>query len=437
MVQPTPDGLTLNAGSGGSDLYGDTIGTQFAEGVLLCYSTGDGSANFVQDDTGLPIVPATGATFQLAAGTAAIGKLAANSGVDIGDVDVISIPATATEAAALPSVFMVVAGDDGTDTHPLQTNAVGDLKVTLDSETVAVTQSGAWNVTNISGTVSLPTGAATEATLNTLDGKVTACNTGAVVISSGTVTTVSAVTAITNALPAGDNNIGNVDVVTLPAGNLGMQAMSASLSTVPASDITDATYIGDIKFGESLPAGTSAIGTVTAVGAAAEDAATSGNPVLLAGRYDSSERTTETGDVTTLAASAQGWMMVGNQSSYLFDGAVRCEVKRASGVAATGTVEMIPAAAGKKARILALTLIPTSTTVTNVYVASTTDTDMLGNAANPIPLSTAVAGNDMPGFVLPYNQGGWMQCSTANEAINVILSAAQDVIWSATWIEVN
>jgi len=73
-----------------------------------------------------------------------------------------------------------------------------------------------------------------------LDGKVTACNTGAVVVSSGTIT---AVTAISNALPAGtnaigklaansgvdigdvdvlsiaagDNNIGNVDIVTVPA----------------------------------------------------------------------------------------------------------------------------------------------------------------------------------------------------------------------------
>lgn len=47
----------------------------------------------------------------------------------------------------------------------------------------------------------LPTGAATEATLSSLNGKVTACNTGAVTISS--------------ALPAGSNTIGKVDVNTL------------------------------------------------------------------------------------------------------------------------------------------------------------------------------------------------------------------------------
>jgi hypothetical protein len=44
----------------------------------------------------------------------------------------------------------------------------------------------------------LPTGAATESTLSTLNGKVTACNTGAVTISA--------------ALPVGSNTIGNVAV---------------------------------------------------------------------------------------------------------------------------------------------------------------------------------------------------------------------------------
>ncbi len=78
--------------------------------------------------------------------------------------------------------------------------------------------------------------------------------------------TANANEVVVKSITAGDNNIGNVDIVTLPAGNLGQRAMTASLSTVPASDITDATYIGDVKFGESLPAGTNAIGGVTLTG---------------------------------------------------------------------------------------------------------------------------------------------------------------------------
>ncbi len=46
-----------------------------------------------------------------------------------------------------------------TATQPTGTN----LHAVIDSGTVAATQSGTWNITNISGTVSLPTGAATSA----------------------------------------------------------------------------------------------------------------------------------------------------------------------------------------------------------------------------------------------------------------------------------
>lgn len=57
-------------------------------------------------------------------------------------------------------------------------------------------------------------------------------------------------------------DIGDVDITEFPAGNLGQQAKAASLSVAPATDITDPTYIGDVKFGEELPAGTQIIGKV-------------------------------------------------------------------------------------------------------------------------------------------------------------------------------
>lgn len=232
------DNITLNSGTGGAVLATDDITSVHYQIIKLAFGALD-SATLVTTSAGLPVqqqgtwnigtvtavtditnpVVINGGAGQtsdikvtldseavvLGAGSAAIGKLAANSGVDIGDVDVTSMPGTAAEAAALPAVFVVVAGDDGTDTQPLQLSAGGDLKVTLDSEAVAIAS-----------------------------------------------------------IAAGDNNIGNVDIVSLPAGNLGQQAMAASLSVVPASNITDATYIGDIKFGEALPAGTNAIGKLLA-----------------------------------------------------------------------------------------------------------------------------------------------------------------------------
>jgi hypothetical protein len=57
-------------------------------------------------------------------------------------------------------------------------------------------------------------------------------------------------------------DIGDVDIKEFPAGNLGQQLKAASLSVAPATDITDATYIGDVRFGEELPAGTQLLGKV-------------------------------------------------------------------------------------------------------------------------------------------------------------------------------
>jgi hypothetical protein len=53
-------------------------------------------------------------------------------------VDVTRMPATAAEGAALPGVFMVVAGDDGADAHPLQQDASGYLKITIEADSVGI-----------------------------------------------------------------------------------------------------------------------------------------------------------------------------------------------------------------------------------------------------------------------------------------------------------
>jgi len=63
---------------------------------------------------------------------------------------------------------------------PAGTNNIGDVDV-LTLPTL--------NVNNVSGTVSLPTDAATQTTLAALNAKVTACNTGAVVVSSSALPT--------------------------------------------------------------------------------------------------------------------------------------------------------------------------------------------------------------------------------------------------------
>lgn len=113
---------------------------------------------------------------------------------------------------------------DGTDVWLIDGSGngmVGDGSgpLTVDG-TVAATQSGAWNVTNISGTVSLPTGAATSA-LQLPDGhNVTVDNAGGAaavnVQDGGNTITVDGTVAATQ---SGTWNINNVSgTVSLPTG---------------------------------------------------------------------------------------------------------------------------------------------------------------------------------------------------------------------------
>lgn len=121
-----------------------------------------------------------------------------------------------------PSGSLTVALGDITGVDGQATMAASlPVVIASNQSAIPVTQSGTWNITNITGTVSLPTGAATEATLSSLNGKVTACNTGAVTISSS--------------LPAGGNKIGDVGVLTLPNVTLASQG-NPFTSAVPVSD---------------------------------------------------------------------------------------------------------------------------------------------------------------------------------------------------------
>ena len=216
------------------------------------------------DVTSLPSIP-TGTnsigTVGLDAGTNAIGKLLANDGVDIGDVDVTSVVpgvgatnlgkaiqsaqgATDVGVAALVvrnDTLADLSGADG-DYSPLQVNATGALYTTVDSS-------------------ALPTGAATSALqtagnnlLTTIDADTSALA-GAV---SGTEVQVDVVAS----LPAGTNNIGDVDIASMPAnsknyvwkegldstiGGITNSILDTSTTNIPSgTQLTVATLSNDI-----------------------------------------------------------------------------------------------------------------------------------------------------------------------------------------------
>lgn len=214
-AKPLPVEIVAGAGSGGTAAADDadfTAGTTSGTPVMGVYESTPSTVT----DGDLGTVGIT-ANRQLKTSAAQSGTWT----VDLG----------ATDNAVLDAIAASLAGTLTVGSHAV-TNA--------GTFAVQAAQSGTWNITNISGTVSLPTGAATEATLSSLNGKVTACNTGAVVVSSGTITTVSAVTAITNALPAGTNNIGDVDVLTQPARAATTDTITAKLATDAIQDGTTA-----------------------------------------------------------------------------------------------------------------------------------------------------------------------------------------------------
>lgn len=161
-----------------------------------------------------------------------------------------------------PSGSLTVALGDITGVDGQATMAASlPVVIASDQTAIPVTQSGTWNINNVSGTISLPTGAATEATLSSLNGKVTACNTGAVTISAS--------------LPAGGNKIGDVGVLTLPNVTLASQS-NPFTSALPISDnggsiTVDGTVAATQSGTWSVATATYATSTVSSVTAAASN----------------------------------------------------------------------------------------------------------------------------------------------------------------------
>jgi hypothetical protein len=132
--------------------------------------------------------------------------------------DIVSITAGASvDIGAIADVEATGNGSIIAILKRLRTLLGGTLTV---SGTVAATQSGTWNVTNISGTVSLPTGASTSANQSTIIGHLDGVEGLLTTIDADTSSLAGAVSGtemqvdIVAALPAGTNNIGDVDILS-------------------------------------------------------------------------------------------------------------------------------------------------------------------------------------------------------------------------------
>jgi hypothetical protein len=321
------------------------VGTASGGGQLIPGSSTDGllvnlgTNNDITVTSGT-ITAVTAITNALPAGTNAIGKLAANTGVDIGDVDILSIAAGNNNIGDV-DVASIAAGDNNIGnvdivTVPAPLSVVGTgTEAAAMRVTIATDSTGVLSVDDNGGALTVDgTVAVTNAGITSIDGKITACNTGAVVLAAGTALagkvgidqvtananevvvksgTVTAVTAITNAVAVTNAGITSIDGKVTACNTGAIVVSSGTITAVTAitnavavtnapltsidGKMVSGTDIGDVTINNAAGAaavniqdGGNAItvdGTVTASNAAgdiAHDSADSGNPVKVGGK---------------------------------------------------------------------------------------------------------------------------------------------------------
>lgn len=283
--------LTVTGGGGGVEYTeGDTDATIVGSAIMFESNTGTNTLSAVSNTTPLPISDAGGAITvdgTVAVTNAGITTIAgAVSGTEM-QVDVLTMPtvtvtasnldvqsggadlATSTQAGAIQtSVELIddavytdgtgtvtkgiaILGQDGTNPQAIKTDASGELQVdVLSMPTTAVTgtfwqatQPVSLASTTVTGTVAVTqSGTWDEVGINdsgnsiTVDYATTGSGTatGALRVElptngTGVIATVGAVTAITNALPAGTNAIGKL------AANSGVDIGDVDVTSVPRS----------------------------------------------------------------------------------------------------------------------------------------------------------------------------------------------------------
>jgi hypothetical protein len=376
--------------------------------------------------------------------------LGASDGTDIGDVDVASHPADTfvAEDGALGK-GVLIQGDDGADRHNIAVDTSGNLQVDIAADSssgVEVVQDtpGDLNVTEAnSGAIKT----AVEGTLTvdatgqgdvpvTLDGEtVTETNTGAILADTQDIPNVIGTDGAAGPSKAisiaGTEGLGGnlYEVAVDASGQLQIDIAADSAGGVEVVQDTAADLNVTEASAADIKTAVEALDDIVVAEDAAHGSGDKGVMPLAVRNDDLAALAGADGDYAPPQVDAQGALYVNPCMS---------EMKNASGVAAggaPGTDNMVAAVADRKICVHAIALFATSTTVTNVFVDND-DNDLLFNSGNPLPLSLDADADTVPGFVLPFNPGGWFTTDTVNQALTLNTSAAQDVAYAVTYTEV-
>lgn len=210
----------------------------------------------------------------------------------------------------------------------------GTIRVALSSDTPVNLSAGDIDL-NTDGLESL--GAAGNASLASIDGKITAVDTGAVVVASSALPSGASTSA---AQTTGNNSLASIDGKITAVDTGAVVVASSALPTGAATSANQATEIaslasidgkitavdtGAVTISSALPAGSNIIGNiridqttpgttngVVATGPAAHDAAATANPLLIAavGRTQALPAATTANDVTYLNCDRHGRLRI-------------------------------------------------------------------------------------------------------------------------------
>lgn len=326
-----------------------------------------------------------------------------------------------------PRVKLVIGADGSNDGDVASGNPI---PVT---GTVNAAQSGTWNVTNISGTVSLPTGAATAAKQPALG---TAGTPSSDVI---TVQGAASMTAIkTDGSAVTQPVSGTVSITANSAVNVAqINGVATSMGNgVSGTGVQRVTIASDSTGQVALAAGSNTIGALTAnqtvdINRIAGNAASAGNGASGTGVL----RVTIANDSTGVVGLNAGTNLVGRMSSSdetstIYNATTALTPKFAAiSAASSGNNTLVAAVTSKKVRVLAMNLVGAAAQV-NAYI-----TDGAGGSAIWAGSTNKASLAQYGGFVLPYNPVGWFE-TTASTALVLNLSGATAIGGSLTYVEV-
>lgn len=295
--------------------------------------------------------------------------------------------------------------------------------LTVDG-TVAATQSGTWNITNVSGTVSLPTGAATAAKQPALGSAGTA---------SADVISVQGIASMTP-IQIGDNSgsltvdapVGTPVFVRLSDGASAISTLPVSLATVPSHAVTNAGTFAVQVDGSALTALQLIDDTVFT-----DDAAfTVGTSKINAVGFIADETATDSVDEGDVGAAR----MTLDRKQHVV-AAQETNEMRASGTAVTPKFVIIDAASSGDNTILAAVASKKIRVLSCFLVAAGAVNVRFESGAGGTALTGVMNLTTNSGFTLPYSPVGWFE-TASNTLLNLELSGAVSVDGALVYIEV-